>query len=73
MKSAKPLVFHFLINLAVIAAVVGVTLLTDNALAILGLTFLQSMPVFPPEHMIDRGDDDEAEDAGNSPIGFVKG
>ena len=71
MKSAKPLVFHFLINLAVIAAVVGVTLLTGNALAILGLTFLQSMPVFPPEHMIDRCDDTE-DDVENSRIGFVK-
>ena len=71
MKSAKPLVFHFLINLAVIVAVVGVTLLTGNALAILGLTFLQSMPVFPPEHMIDHGDDTE-DDVENSPIGFVK-
>lgn len=71
MKSAKPLAFHFLINFAIILAVVGVTFLTGNALAILGLTFLQSMPVFPPEHMIDRGD--ETEDAENSPIGFVQG
>ena len=68
---AKAQVLAQLINFAIILAVVGVTFLTGNALAILGLTFLQSMPVFPPEHMIDRGD--EAEDAGNSPIGFVKG
>lgn len=67
MKSAKPLIFHFLINLGVILAVVGVTFLTENALAILGLTFLQSMPVFPPEHMVE-GAEPEQESA---PIGFV--
>lgn len=68
MKSSKPLVFHFLVNLGVILAVVGVTFMTNNPLAILGLTFLQSMPVFPPEHMIQREEDEEGK-----PIGFVSG
>lgn len=66
MKAAKPLIFHFLLNLAIVCACVGIVFLTENPLAILGLTFLQSMPVFPPEHMVQR----EEEQEGGS-IGFV--
>lgn len=68
MKSSKPLVFHFLVNLAVVLASVGVIFLTNNPLGILGLFFLQQMPVFPPEHMIQREEDEEGK-----PIGFVSG
>lgn len=68
MNSAKPLLFHFLLNAMVVFASVAVVLLTDNPLGILGLFFLQSMPVFPPEHLVEReGESDEQ----NDPIGFV--
>ena len=68
MKAAKPLIFHFLLNVAIVAACVGIAFYTQNPLAILGLTFLQSMPVFPPEHMVQQQDEDEEEPG---KIGFV--
>lgn len=69
MKAAKPLIFHFLLNVAIVAACVGIAFYTQNPLAILGLTFLQSMPVFPPEHMVQQSQDDDGEELGK--IGFV--
>ncbi len=69
MKAAMPLIFHFLLNVAIVAACVGIAFLTENPLAILGLTFLQSMPVFPPEHMVQSAQDDGEEEPGK--IGFV--
>lgn len=66
MKSALPLSMHALINIAIISTILVTVWLTNNPLAILGLSFLQHMPVFPPEHLVADQENDE-----NNPIGFV--
>jgi hypothetical protein len=63
--------FVLALNICIVLAVSGITWLTGNPLAILGLFFMQPIPQMQiTPQMLYGGDDDEEEDDGGK-IGFT--
>lgn len=58
-------------NILIVLLIAFICLITLNPLAILGLFFLQNMPVYQERMMEDGEDDDEGKAYQNSEIGFT--